>query len=114
MDEKHIPAGITGFFTAEEARAYHLIPVERNAGELKCYGKKGCCYDSVREEIAVVRGVKLQVEVLPEDGFERLMRQCYRHGGAIADMSDDDVGSSDFLSRLILEAYHCYASDLHF
>lgn len=41
MDEKHIPAGITGFFTAEEARAYHLIPVERNAGELKCYGKKG-------------------------------------------------------------------------
>lgn len=114
MDEKHIPAGITGFFTAEEARAYHLIPVERNAGELKCYGKKGCCYDSVREEIAVVRGVKLQVEVLPEDGFERLMRQCYRHGGAIADMSDGDVGSSDFLSRLILEAYHCYASDLHF
>lgn len=41
MDEKHIPAGITGFFTAEEARAYHLIPVERNAGELKCYRNFG-------------------------------------------------------------------------
>lgn len=115
MNERSVPAALTGFFTAKEALAYNLIPFRREDAVLKCYGKEGCVYDTVREEIAVIRGVRVEVQLLPEEEFEQLMRQCYRCKREETERPETRTEEEpDFLSRLLLEAYHSYASDLHF
>lgn len=115
---EQIPIEIIQLLTAAEVVEYGLIPYNRFENNINCYGKPGVDYAIATEELEVLYGWSVDVQIIEEDLFNRLYLQYYRNGRAQAAVLGPErvtnvVSGQSFLISLIGEALHDNASDIH-
>lgn len=112
-DEK-IPTEVIQRITSSHAWEYRLVPRAHEGGKLVCYGQEGSDWESLLPEIEVVTGESIRLEPAGEQEITRLLNKYYRRGGNSNERRSLSAAGDRFLMRLIEEAFHSYASDIHF
>lgn len=101
-------------FTSAQAWEYLLVPYGMEGDVLKCYGQSGRDYGSVIQEIEVIHGYHTQIEEIEGDLLQKILRQYYRQDKVSTSCTTQEaVGGSGFLMKLIEEAFDVGASDIH-
>lgn len=100
------------------ARNYRIVPY-RQRERLFCYGETGRSYEDIREEVAVLCGIPVDISYIPTDKLEHLLNKYYKQGGEASDAAftspvNPTVNGGSFFQKLIGEAFRAYASDIHF
>ena len=113
VDSK-IPTEIIQRITATNAWEYRLVPYGDEGGKLVCYGQEGTDWATLMSEIEVVTGESIRIEVAGEQEITRLLNKYYRITERPREKQSLSASGDRFLMRLIEEAFHSYASDIHF
>lgn len=117
MEYKSINTEALQQLTPEMAWGYWLIPYQKGA-VLHCYGELGRSYETAQQEIEVLLGIPIDITRIPAQELKKLLYQYYKKERFAADktlpanMYSDAAGES-FFTKLITEAFGCYASDIH-
>ena len=101
-------------FTSAQAWEYLLVPYGMEGDVLKCYGQSGRDYGSVIQEIEIIHGYHTQIEEIEGDLLQKILRQYYRQDKVSTSRTTQEaVGGSGFLMKLIEEAFDVGANDIH-
>ena len=73
---EHIATEIIQLFSSSEVTNYHIIPYEKDDNdELHCYGIKGIDYVSILNEVKVIYGFSILLELVDKDEFDKNIMQ---------------------------------------
>lgn len=116
---ERIPTEIIQLFTAAEAWSYRLVPYDRRENAVLCAGERERDYEAARQEIEVLSGFAVKIELVEPEELVRQLNRYYRKEetrAATAQSADlSRIGSGQgFLTELIGKAFDEYASDIHF
>ena len=111
---RRIPTEIVQRLTSVHAWEYQIVPYASEGRELHCYGRADVSWDTLLPEIEVVTGEQIRIEPLQASELTKLLGQYYRQGRQQQGARSLSVSGDRFLMQLIEEAFHSYASDIHF
>ncbi|HBH06469.1 MAG TPA: type II/IV secretion system protein [Flavobacteriales bacterium] len=98
--------------TPEQAWFYRILPKSRSADLFTLY-----CDDSdsdgKAEELEMLFGVSVKLVKVDEDVIIPLLNQHYRNHGLNGERIANNTSKTDFLNRIISEAFRLGSSDIH-
>jgi len=117
MNDLAIPTEIIQCISTQQAWHYLLLPYAKSATELRCYIAKENLSEGLEEELEVLLGVPIVLEVTPIDELKKAIAQYYRKptdsrsqpAAAGFDINDHQ----NILNNLIKEAKMLNSSDIH-
>lgn len=114
MDEPvKIKTEIIQRLTSTQAWEYGLVPYDIRNGILVCFGSSDKDRDLVVPEAEVVTGERLEVTPMEEQALLRLLHRYYRKDSRPSREKSLPANGDRFVSRLVEEALHIRASDIH-
>lgn len=90
------------------ALEYNIIPYQVIGRTCRCYGIKGCDYESATHLLSVLYNLDITVHQIEDRDFQRIQVKNYRTVKTVS------LSNADFLNSLIEEAYINWCSDIHF
>jgi len=112
-----IPTDIIQSINTQQAWHYLLLPFAKSDTEIRCYIAKENHHGSLEEELEVLLGIPVVLEITPTDELKKAIAQYYRKptdsrsqpSAAGFDIND----SQNILNNLIKEAKMLNSSDIH-
>ena len=93
---------------------YKLVPYAEEDRVLCCYGSEGADWEELLPEFEVVTGELIRITPIASGELVRMLNQYYRQGAKARESGTFSASGDRFLMRLVGEAFHSYASDIHF
>ncbi len=112
--EPKIPTEIIQRITPSHAWEYRFVPYADEGEKLLCYGQEGIDWALLMSEIEVITGESILIKATAEEDMTRLLNKYYRRSQKSGEKQSLSASGDRFLMRLIEEAFHSYASDIHF
>ena len=112
MNQTKVSTEALQVFTGDEAFHYRLVPYEvADDTDLYCFCDSEEDYVEAIREIALVYGYCVHILPVPSEELTRLLGTYYRRSQpeTVSGLGTD----CDFVTKLIEDAYHLHASDIH-
>ena len=117
MNDLAISTDIIQSISTQQAWHYLMLPYAKSATEIRCYISKENYHESLEEELEVLFGIPVVLEIAPTDELKKSIAQYYRKptdsrsqpAAAGFDIND----SQNILNNLIKEAKMLNSSDIH-
>lgn len=98
-------------FTADEAYYWRLVPFRIDNGCLECVGDANNDYSDALSEIKTIYGYTTRITTVSGDDLDRIIATHYRINSPAGITYVNE--NTDFVGKLIEEAYSMSASDIH-
>jgi type IV pilus assembly protein PilB len=115
MTDLKLPIELQQFITPDQAWHYHIVPKQADVHSICFYADPEHFSDSFRDELEMLLGKKISIEMAEGSDVQRALGLYYRRQVPSAKQKSQQLSgkSDDFLVSLIMEAKNLSSSDIH-